>query len=689
MNKNLPYTDPYAGLKELTLRGVILGIVITIIFTASNVYLGLKVGLTFATSIPAAVLSMAILKFAKDSNIIENNMVQTQASAAGTISSVIFVIPGLLMLGYWQNFPFWQTTLICLSGGILGVIFTIPLRYAMVVNCSLPYPEGIAAAEILKSTATGVVANEHGEIIQEAHQDSSTQKQQHAKEILFGGLLAAIVSFATSGLRLMADGAGYWFKIGSGIFQIPMGFSLALLGAGSLIGIASGIAILVGLFIAWGVAVPIFSSITPQPSDMDMVTFAMKIWKEKVRMIAVGTIGIAAIWALITLFKPMLEGVRISIASLNQKGIEQEQIRAKQDLSPRVMLMTIFAMGLILFLTFYSFVATSTLPVGLAWGLVLLLTLLTMAIGFLVAAACGYMAGLVGSSSSPISGISILAILVFATVLMLIGHSQGLLNTAADQQFLTALGLFAATAVLAIACISNDNLQDLKTGYLLHATPAKQQIALIIGCVAGAIVIAPVLDLLYQAYGFAGALPRDNMDPSQALAAPQAMLITTIAQGVFSQQLEWSYILIGVALGVTLIIIDAVLKGLSHEKLSLPVLAVGMGIYLPAAVNMPLFIGAVMFWLIKRHVKKSAQGNAEQRAQQVEQRGTLIAAGLIVGESLMGVIMALLIVISLSAGGSDAPLALKLDNWGTIAEWLGFAVFIAVILIFTQRCLKK
>lgn len=689
MNKNTNYADPYAGLKELTLRGVILGILITIIFTASNVYLGLKVGLTFATSIPAAVLSMAILKFAKDSNVIENNMVQTQASAAGTLSSVIFVIPGLLMLGYWQNFPFWQTTLICLSGGILGVIFTIPLRYAMVVNSKLPYPEGIAAAEILKSTATGIVANQHGEIIQDGQQNDAPKQQQHAKEILFGGLLAAVVSFATNGLRLITDGAGYWFKVGSSIFQIPMGYSLALLGAGSLIGIASGIAILLGIFITWGVAVPIFSSTTPQPSDLDMVAFAMKLWKEKVRMIGVGTIGIAAIWTLITLFKPMLEGVRLSIASFSQKGDQQAQIRAAQDLSPRVMLLIIIAVGLVLFLTFYSFIAASTLPVTLAWGIVLVLTLLTMVIGFLIAAACGYMAGLVGSSSSPISGIGILAILVFATVLMLIGHQQGLLQSAADQQFMTALGLFATTAVVAIACISNDNLQDLKTGYLLHATPAKQQIALIIGCFAGAIVIAPVLDLLYQAYGFSGALPRENMDPSQALAAPQALLISTIAQGIFSQQLEWSYILIGVALGIGLIVIDALLKGLSRDKYSLPVLAVGMGIYLPPTVNMPLFIGALMFWLIKQQVKKSAQGNVEQQLKQVDQRGTLFAAGLIVGESLMGVIMALIIVLSISTGGSDAPLALQLDNWGHTAEWLGLAVFIIAIVIFVQRCRRK
>lgn len=685
MNKNNQFDDPYHGLKEITLRGVLLGMCITIIFTASNIYLGLKVGLTFATSIPAAVLSMAILKFFQGSNIIENNMVQTQASAAGTISSVIFVIPGLLMLGYWQSFPFWQTTLICLSGGILGVIFTIPLRYVMVVNSSLPYPEGIAAAEILKSGAKGVVANQYGEVIQDPEQH--TNQQQPIKEILYGSLLSAVVSFATNGLRIVSDGAGYWFKLGNSIFQLPMGFSLALLGAGSLIRLASGIAVLIGTVIAWGIAVPYFTAISLPPTQLDMASFAQQVWAEKVRMIGVGTLGLAAVWTLLTLFKPMLEGVQLSISTFLDKNHPQAQNRAKQDLSPRIMLLTIIVMAVILFATFYSFVMASTLSTTFAWGIILLLTLLTMLMGFLVAAACGYMAGLVGSSSSPISGIGILAILVFATILLLLGHRLGLLETIADRQFFTALALFATTAVVAIACISNDNLQDLKTGYLIYATPAKQQIALIIGCVAGAIVIAPVLDILYQAYGFTGALPRSGMDPQQALAAPQALLISTIAQGIFSQQLEWTYILIGIGLGIILIILDALIKAFSQDKFSLPVLAVGMGIYLPPAINMPLFVGALMFWWIKQRAKK--HDVSPQHLQVVERRGTLFAAGLIVGESLMGIFMALIIVVSLHIGTGDAPLALKLEHWDTIGQWLGLALVIATILIFIQRCLRR
>ncbi|MEB3766543.1 OPT family oligopeptide transporter [Acinetobacter sp. MD2] len=682
------YTDPYLGYKELTLRGVILGILITIIFTASNIYLGLKVGLTFASSIPAAVISMAVLRYAKNSNILENNFVQTQASAAGTLSSVVFVLPGLLMMGYWQGFPFWQTTLLCLSGGILGVIFTIPLRHVMVVKSDLPYPEGVAAAEILKAGAVGRVANEHGELLQDHQQGDA--KPSHAKEILLGGALAALTSLLNGGLRLISDSASFWFKSGSAIFQIPMGFSLALLGAGSLMGLAAGCAIFVGIFIAWGIAVPVLSSMFPQPEHMEMAAFAHQLWVSKVRFIGVGTIGIAAIWTLLMLFKPMVEGIRLSISAYTSAKQSGETLaRANRDLNPKQMLMVTASMIIILFATFYSFVATSGLDIKMAWALVLVMTFITFVIGFLIAAACGYMAGLVGSSSSPISGIGILSVLVFAVVLLIVGNLEHLTVSTNGVQFLTALTLFGTTAVLAVATISNDNLQDLKTGYLIHATPQRQQIALIIGSIVGALVISPLLELLYHAYGFAGAMPRASMDPSQALAAPQALLMTTISQGIFSHQLQWNYIFIGVMIGVLCIVIDFILKKSSQGKMGLPVLAIGMGIYLPPSINMPLFIGAVMFWLLKQHVKKkTAAAQQEQAMQQLEQRGTLFAAGLIVGESLMGVILAILIVISTGTGGSDAPIAIVLNNWDKMANYLGLALFVFAIFVFVQRCLK-
>lgn len=660
-----------ATLKELTFRGMFLGALITVVFTASNVYLGLKVGLTFASSIPAAVISMAILKFFKGANILENNMVQTQASSAGTLSSVIFVIPAMLMMGYWQGFPFWQTLLICISGGILGVIFTIPLRNSMVVKSDLPYPEGVAAAEILKA----------------GNEESAGSG---VKEIATGGIIAAVVGFATNGLRVIADGASLWFKGGNSIFQVPMGFSLALLGAGYLVGMVGGIAILIGIFFTWGVAVPYFTSATPIAADADIIGHALTIWKTKVRFIGVGTIGIAAIWTLLVLMKPMAQGMAQSFRALKDPNAKNND-RTSQDLSPKAMIYTTLISVVLIILAVYSFLQPVGIEPTTALILIAVCTLLAFVIGFFVAAACGYMAGLVGSSSSPISGIGIISVVLTSLTLMAIGNATGLLETADGQKFLTALTLFTGSIVICIAAISNDNLQDLKTGYLVEATPWRQQFALIIGVVVGALVIAPVLEILYHAYGFSGAMPREGMDATQALSAPQATLMMTIANGIFSHNLEWDYIFTGIGLGVVLIIIDAILKKSSKNRLALPALAVGMGIYLPPVVNAPIVIGAILAWLINRHIESYAKHHnkdVEQVKKKAERYGTLFAAGLIVGESLIGVIMAFIIAASVTSGGSDAPLALSLTNWETTAEILGLIVFTAGVGIFAQRVLK-
>ncbi|AXP60817.1 oligopeptide transporter, OPT family [Haemophilus influenzae] len=653
------------NLKELTVRGIILGALITVIFTASNVYLGLKVGVTFASSIPAAVISMAVLKFFKDSSILENNMVQTQASSAGTLSSVIFVLPGLLMMGYWQDFPFWQTMLICAAGGTLGVLFTIPLRRAMVVNSNLPYPEGVAAAEILK-------AGNH------ADGDSGV------KDIAYGGVLAGLVAFLTNGLRVMADGASAWIQTGKAAFQLPMGFSLALLGAGYLIGIVGGIAMLIGVILTWGVAVPYFTMSEDIAADASLIDSAMTVWKTKVRYIGVGTIGIAAIWTLLILMKPMIEGMVHSFRML-KGGQEASEHRIDIDLSPKTMIYILIATVALIVISLHHFIAAAPISPELSILLVVVCTFLAVFIGFFVAAASGYMAGLVGSSSSPISGIGIISVIVISLVLVSIGNASGLFETVDGQKFLTALTLFTASIVITTACISNDNLQDLKTGLLVEATPWRQQVALIIGCFVGALVIAPVLEILYHAYGFSGALPRPDMDPSQALSAPQATLMTAISQGIFTNKLEWTYILTGVGLGAVLITIDAFLKKVSNKVFSLPVIAVGIGIYLPPSINTPVIVGAFLAWIMARHIAK--RGNKEVSAK-AERFGTLFSAGLIVGESLMGVILAFIIAASVTTGGSEAPLSLNLENWDTIGEWLGLIVFIVGIVIFASRVLR-
>lgn len=655
-------------LPELTFRGMLLGAILTVIFTASNVYLGLKVGMTFSSAIPAAVISMAVLKLAKDANILENNMVQTQASAAGTLSAIIFIIPGMLMIGYWQGFEFWQTLLVSACGGCLGVLFTIPLRRAMVVHSDLAYPEGVAAAEILK-----VGSNEA----------SSSKQGSGLREIMSGGIVAGIVALLSNGFQVLSGGLSLWFRVGHGMTQFPIGYSAALVGAGYLIGLAAGLAMLVGILIAWAGFVPFYTITGALPDGMTMQDFAGAVYQDRVRLIGAGAMGVAAVWTLITLARPVIDGVKESIASVRVPAKEQDRHRMDIDMS-------IKSIGWVFALTvagllgiFYAFVSPEGLPPAQNLVFVLVGVGVAVLMGFFVAAACAYMAGLVGTSSSPISGIGILGIIVASLVMYALCTSFGIFDLPGGEKFATATAIFTTSIILATACISNDNMQDLKTGYLVGATPWRQQVALLLGCVVGALVIAPVLNLLYEAYGFIGALPRPDMDPDQALAAPQAALMTTIAQGIFSSRLAWDYIYLGMGLGVLLVIADQLLKR-HTDSLCLPPLAVGMGIYLPPSVQTPLVIGAVMGYFLNRKLKERKD---EEEQKNGARRGTLFASGLIVGESLVGVALAGIIVLSVTGGGSESPLALVGKDFADTAEMLGLAVFLLTLAIFGKTVL--
>ncbi|MEN7528413.1 oligopeptide transporter, OPT family [Cupriavidus sp. DL-D2] len=667
--------DDAVSLPELTLRGIILGALITVVFTASNIYLGLKVGLTFSSAIPAAVISMAVLRLFPGANILENNMVQTQASAAGTLSSIIFILPGLVMLGHWQGFPFWQTLAICAAGGMLGVIFSIPLRHAMVVQSDLPYPEGVAAAEILRVGSAG--------------QDASGAKQATGlADLLAGGVAAGLFSFAAGGLRVLAEGANAWFAAGASVVRLSMGFSLALVGAGYLVGIVGGLAMLLGLVLTWGVAVPWLTAITPMPAGATLQSFGTSVWSSQARFIGAGTIGIAAIWTLATLFKPMVEGVRASMGAIRGQGGAGEGgelPRTQRDMPVIWIGLLMVVLLAVLAATFGHFMAPAPLDRAATWKLVGCAVLFAFVFGFLVAAACGYMAGLVGSSASPISGIGIIAVILVSLLILGLGTLDGLLDTPEGGKFAIALAIFTTSAVVAVASISNDNLQDLKTGWLVGATPWRQQVALLIGCAVGAAVIPPVLDLLYHAYGFAGALPRADMDPNHALAAPQATLMTAIATGIFTHQLNWTMILIGIALGVVLIAIDEMLRRRGGVA-RLPVLAVGIGIYLPPTISSALVVGAILSWALLRVERRRAEARGDDVKtvlDHAERRGTLLASGLIVGESLIGVALAAVIGLS----GKEAPLALVGEGFAGTAQWLGLAVFVLVCVGFWRRVL--
>ena len=642
--------------KELTLRSLILGALITTIFTAANVYLGLKVGLTFASSIPAAVISIAILSFVKDSSILENNIVQTVASAAGTLSAIIFVLPGLVIVGWWTGFPFWQSFLICLSGGVLGVVFTIPLRRALVTNSDLPYPEGVAAAEVLK-----VGSGTRGET-----KDDTGEAREGLVAVILGSVASAGLAILTA-TRIAAGQVTGFFRIGAlASSGYDVAFSLALVGAGHLVGLSVGMAMLTGLVIAWAIAVPILTSMQPAAEGVALSVHTLAVWRTQVRFIGAGAIAIAAIFTLAKLAKPVVGGLVSTLASSRVKGIRDDRDR---DLSPPWIIALTAACLIITGWLAFTF-ARSTVLAPSAVSLTLIAIPFVLIGGFLIAGICGYMAGLIGASNSPISGVGILSIVLCASVLIF-----AVSPTVETRPALVAFALFVTAIVFACATISNDNLQDLKTGQLVGASPMRQQIALIVGVAAGASVIPFVLNLLTHAYGFAGAANVGVVAPNP-LPAPQATLISALAQGVIGGSLDWKMIGIGALVGVGLILLDLALGAM--KKLRIPPLAVGIGIYLPMSATFAVVVGAVISYWYNRRIRSFAN------PERAERLGTLVASGLIVGESLWGVINAGLIV-GLS---NDAPIGLVSDNFAP-GPWLGVLGFVGVIIWLYRWMLRR
>jgi putative OPT family oligopeptide transporter len=656
MSTSSPATPPQLG-TELTLRGIVLGILITLVFTAANVYFGLKAGLTFATSIPAAVIAMALLRRAAGSSIGETNIVQTIASSAGTLSSIIFVLPGLVMIGWWTGFPYWMSATLCALGGVLGVMYSIPLRRALVTNSPLPYPEGVACAEVLKvGHATG----------------GGEGSRQGLAAIVTGAVVSAGFSIAVA-MQLFAANLAQYFRLPGqrhGATGYDLSFSFALLAVGHLVGLWVGVAILAGAAIAWLGFVPALT----QASDGAAEAVALAAWSRQVRFVGAGCIAVAAVWTLVKLAGPVLAGLHAAAmtARVRRAGRADTLPRNERDIPIGTVGLVTLACMLPIDVMLSLFASSAGL--GDQLGLLVVGGLVyVFLMSFFVAAVCGYMAGLIGSSNSPLSGVGILV--VIGASLLLVVSVKPLLPASAGQA-LVAFALFVTAVVFAVATISNDNLQDLKTGQLVDATPWRQQVALIIGVVAGALVIPPVLDLLNRAYGFAGA---PGVDPKTALGAPQAALISALAKGVIQGDLDWNLIGIGVAVGMVCIAVDAMLKHATSGRAHLAPLAVGLGIYLPPSSTLMIVVGAVAGWVFER---RAALKRDPEAARQL---GVLMASGLIVGESLLGVLLAAIVVFS----GQNAPLAVVGEGFATAAQWLGGLAFAGIGVGLYRGLLRK
>lgn len=644
---------------ELTIRGLIIGIVITLVFTAANVYFGLKAGLTFSTSIPAAVISMAILRGFRDATVQENNIVQTVASAAGTLSSIIFVLPGLIMIGYWTEFPFWTSFWICALGGILGVMYSIPLRRALVTQSDLPYPEGVACAEVLKVGSSG--DSEHAHDIEHG--------RAGLLAVLWGSIVSAVFAVIVA-TQLFASDVARTFRIGrsGAVSGFDFFLSFALLGIGHLVGLSVGIAMLIGAFIGWGWGVPHFSVMAGDLTTA-AAAIAQKTWSTKVRFIGAGAIGVSAIWTLLKLVKPVASGLAGAMAaSRARKAGRADTLPITERDIPigTVGLVTLICMLPIGWLLGYFGNASGlsahlpTLIIGSVVYIVLM--------SFFVSAVCGYMAGLIGSSNSPLSGIGILVVIGAALLLKPLVSPD-------ISKALIAFALFTTAVIFNVAAIANNNLQDLKTGQLVDATPWKQQVALIFGVIAGAFVIPPVLDLVNHAYGFVGA-PGAEARPNP-LPAPQAGLISSLAKGVIAADIDWSLIRIGALIGFAIILLDEVLAR-TTKHMRVPPLAVGLGIYLPTQSTLMIVVGAIMGWMFDKRADRTPKPEA------TKQLGVLLASGLIVGEGIIGVAISAIVVFS----GKDFPLSVVGPSYETAGIIIGGVAFAVIALMLYRWILQ-
>jgi putative OPT family oligopeptide transporter len=651
---------PRGPVKELTIRGIILGALITVLFTAANVYLGLKIGITFATSIPAAVISMAVLKAFRDSTIQENNIVQTIASAAGTLSAIIFVLPGLVMVGWWTGFPYWLSVAVIGIGGILGVMYSVPLRRALVTGTDLPYPEGVAAAEVLKVGA-GV---------------GGAEENRRGLVLIAGSTIVSALYFLLAKTRLVTDAAARNFRVGAGASGISASLSMALIGVGHLVGVAVGLAMVLGMIISWVFIVPHWTQdpglIAQAAGDLDKLVGTA--FRMKARMVGAGTIGVAAIWTLLRIIGPIIAGIRSALAASRERkaGRAADLPITERDIPIGIVTGTILVSMIPIGLLLYAF--GNTAPIAANPGATIVLSIIyTLIAGVVIAAVCGYMAGLIGASNSPISGVGILSVLGISLILAALFPGVGGNETKA----LVAFALFVTAIIFGIATISNNNLQDLKTGQLVDATPWRQQVALVLGVVFGALVIPPILDLLNTAFTFQGA-PGAK---ATALAAPQAAIISTIAQGVLGGSLDWGLIRQGAIIGAVAVAIDEGLKAMSGKRLHLPPLAIGMGIYLPLEADLLIPVGAVLGWFYNRWAMTSRSPAFAERM------GVLMATGLIVGESLTGVVYAFAVAAAEKAGSKDSANVLALvEPYSSViaVSIILFSVAIAGLYLWTK-----
>ena len=569
---------------EITVKAFFLSIFLSIILSSAMTYLGLYAGMTISASIPAAIMSMGILRLFKESNILENNIVQTAASAGESLAAgVIFTLPALLLVGYWDTISYWEVTKIAMVGGILGALFTVPLRRALILKAQLRFPEGVATAAVLKT----------------GHETDAEKSQKSLKLIGLSALVGGVVKLGELAFGVWSSALGGAVAIKGAGFGMGASLSPSLFSVGYIVGRNIGILAFTGGLISWAVAIPIYSYLYGFEGD-NYFESANIIWNAKIRYLGVGAMVVGGIWSVIQLAKPLIESIQLSLKTLRESSdnISLEE----RDLPINYVFMAIVMMLIPISLTYFGII-------GL-WTSAIILSFVMAIFGFLFSAVAAYMAGVVGSSNNPISGVTIATIL-FSSLLIItffdVDSSKG-----------AAAAILIGAVVCCAAAIGGDNLQDLKTGNIVGATPWKQQIMQLVGVVSAALTLGIVLTLLHEAYGIG----------SSDLPAPQAVLMTNVANGVFAGNLEWGMIYAGAFLGIIIILIDQY-QAYRNADFRVPILAVAIGIYLPIELTLPIFIGGMLNHIASKSASDEGKNN-----------GLLIASGLITGEALMAIFIA-------------------------------------------------
>lgn len=654
-------------LPEITLRALLLGTVLTIILAAANAYLGLKVGQTVSASIPAAIISMSLLRFFRHSNVLENTMVQTMASVGeALIAGVTFILPALVILHAWSGFYYWQTVIISLLGGTLGVLFTIPLRRALLLDPTLRYPEGVAISNVFKATAN--------------------KEKTDMKALTVGGLVGAIISLCQTGFQVLTDNFYYWVKTSATVFGFGLGLSPALLAAGYIVGINVAISLLVGVIIGWIIGIPTLTWIFGFSDATTASDIAMTIWRSHIRYMGVGTMLVGGLWTLVTLFKPIIQSLSASFISIRKSNhLSTDRLRTEHDIPMHY----VFWSCILLLIPLFILISASIIPAdaGITHSFRVLLAgfsaIYILIGGFVFCSISAYFAGLIGATNTPVSGLLVSSLLILCMIFLgFFSLQQGIQG---KELVGVILGIGCTVVIGAGIAIANDTMQDLKVGQVVGATPWKQQVMLVLGVLVASFIIPLILDLLYNAYGIGGAFPRDGMNKAQMLAAPQAGLMAAVAQGVYAHNLEWSTIGIGAIIALICIVIDEILK---RHGTRLPVLAVGVGIYLPLDASVPVIIGGLLSYLIHLRLNQRypiAKRTDESIVATHRHRGLLLACGIVAGASVMGVILAIPFAIKES---SDA-LKLMPDQYHSLAGILSLIVTFLLCAWIYQVVMRK